>query len=78
MVGRPIKYHTDEERKNAIKKSKTNYMLNKSCFCNVCETNINYKLAGKSCHIKTKLHIKNCIIKNTEQIDELNIIKIEY
>ena len=54
----PIKYATEEERKNAIKKSKTKYMLNKDWFCPICK-NRNYKLAGKWSHLKTKKHIKN-------------------
>ena len=54
----PIKYATEEERKNAIKKSKTKYMMNKEWFCPIC-VKINYKLAGKWNHLKTKKHIEN-------------------
>ena len=77
MRGRPILHQTDEQRKNAIKKSKTKYMLNKPWFCDICQNDKNYTLAGKGSHIKTKLHINNCIIKSTEQIDKFNIITVE-
>ena len=53
--GRP-KVFTDEERK---KTTKTTYMLNKEWYCDICKTGRNYTLAGKSCHLKTKKHIKN-------------------
>ena len=52
--GRP-RILTDEERKN----NKTAYMLEKEWYCNICNTGINYTLAGKHCHMKTKKHIKN-------------------
>ena len=32
----PIKYFTEEERKEAIKQSKSEYMLNKDWYCIVC------------------------------------------
>ena len=47
--GRP-KLYTAEERKN----HKSTYMLNKPWYCDVCKTERNYTLAGKSCHLKTK------------------------
>ena len=49
----PIKYFTEEDKKNAIKQSKTKYMMNKEWFCPICG-NINYTLAGKWNHLKTK------------------------
>ena len=52
--GRP-KVFTNEE----IKQHKTEYMLNKEWYCNVCKTGINYTLAGKHCHMKTLKHQKN-------------------
>ena len=55
--GRPPVYST-EERKEAIKNSKTNYMLNKG-YCDICNTGRNYTLAGKHCHLKTKKHRVN-------------------
>ena len=58
--GRPVIYN-DEERKKAITKSKTKYMLKKEWYCDVCKTGINYTLAGKWCHMKTKKHQKNII-----------------
>ena len=57
--GRPKIYFTKEDRKEALKKSKTKYMLNKEWYCNVCKNGINYTLAGKWCHLKTKRHKKN-------------------
>ena len=56
--GRPIKYFTEEERKDAIRQSKTRYMLNKEWRCFVC-SNHNYTLSGKCKHLHTKKHIKN-------------------
>ena len=52
--GRPKIYFTEKDRKDAIKKSKTKYMLNKEWYCDVCKNEINYSLAGKWCHLKTK------------------------
>ena len=57
--GRPKVYFTEEDRKEALKKSKTKYMLNKEFYCDVCKNGINYTLAGKWCHLKTKRHKKN-------------------
>ena len=61
--GRP-KVFTDEERKN----HKTTYMLNKEWYCDICKMGRNYTLAGKSCHLKTKKHIKN--------VHEINIKEV--
>ena len=55
-MGRPIKY-SDEERKKALKHSKTKYMLNKEWRCKICN-DYNYKMAGKHSHLRTKKHIK--------------------
>ena len=57
--GRPIKYLTQAEKKEAVKKQKTKYMLNKEWYCDVCNTGCNYTLAGKWCHLNTKMHKKN-------------------
>ena len=35
--GRPIKYFTEEERKDAIRQSKKRYMSNKEWICIVCD-----------------------------------------
>ena len=56
--GRP-RVLTDEERKQ----HKTNYMLNTDWFCDVCNGR-NYRLAGKSSHLKTKIHKQNLLIYN--------------
>ena len=53
--GRPIKYFTEEERKDAIRQSKTRYMLNKEWICIVCDCH-NYTLSGKYKHLRTKKH----------------------
>ena len=53
--GRPIKYFTEEERKDAIRQSKTRHMLNKEWICIVCD-NHNYTLSGKCKHLYTKKH----------------------
>ena len=48
--GRP-KVFSDEERKN----HKTTYMLNKEWYCDICKMGRNYTLAGKHCHLNTKI-----------------------
>ena len=53
--GRPIKYFTEEERKDAIRQSKTRYMSNKEWICIVCNCH-NYTLSGKCKHLRTKKH----------------------
>ena len=53
--GRPIKYFTEEERKDAIRRSKTKYMGNKEWICIVCN-GYNYTLSGKCKHLNTKKH----------------------
>ena len=62
--GRPKKYHTEEDRKRAITASKTKYMLGRLWFCNICNNDKNYTLAGKTAHTRTIKHRKN-IEKNT-------------
>ena len=60
----PIKYFTEEERKDAIRRSKTRYMVNIEWICIVCD-NHNYLLSGKCKHLSTKRHMDavNRIIK---------------
>ena len=70
-MGRPIKY-SDEERKNAVTRNKTKYMLNKEWRCEFCNY-YNYTMAGKHSHMKTKKHIKN-YIKKTIKVDNDNSI----
>ena len=72
-MGRPIKYLTEEDRKAALIKSKTNYMLNKPWVCTTCG-NRDYSLAGKWSHIKTRKHIFNTILKALEDDDDINLI----
>ena len=69
-MGRPIKYTNQEDRKNALTKSKTKYMLNKEWRCKVCD-DYNYTMAGKWSHMHTKKHIFNTIKKDLE--DDLDI-----
>ena len=57
--GRP-KIFTDEE----VKKHRNDYMLNKDWYCDVCNTGINYKMAGKTNHRRTKMHKKKVESKN--------------
>ena len=59
--GRPLKYKTDQEKKDAIKHSKTKYMLNKEWHCHICDPNKNYTLAGKHSHLKTIKHQNNML-----------------
>ena len=61
--GRP-RVFTNEE----IKNHKSAYMLNKEWYCDICKTGRNYTLAGKSCHLKTKKHIKNVHEINMKEV----------
>ena len=54
-MGRPIRYPTEEEKKQAITRNKTKYMLNKEWLCPDCSFH-NYTLAGKWCHLNTNKH----------------------
>ena len=53
--GRPPKYNSEMERKNAIRESKRKYMVNKEWICIVCD-NHNYSLSGKFKHLNSKKH----------------------
>ena len=53
--GRP-KIYTEEERKEARRRTKYIYMMNKEWYCEICNTGRNYTLAGKHCHLKAKKH----------------------
>ena len=64
-MGRLIRYFSEEERKQATKRIKTKYMLNKEWRCPICG-NHDYTLAGKRSHIKTKKHMRN-----TEAMDNM-------
>ena len=66
--GRP-KVLSYEERKER----KSNYMLNKEWYCNVCKNGKNYTLAGKLCHLKTKKHKEKSIDRNFLKNIELMI-----
>ena len=61
--GRP-RVFTNEE----IKNHKSAYMLNKEWYCDICKTGRNYTLAGKSCHLKTKKHIRNVHEINMKEV----------
>ena len=63
--GRPI-FYTDEEKKQR----KTDYMLHKPWYCDICNNGKNYTLAGKHCHLKTKKHFKNAMPHNQFDIDK--------
>ena len=64
-MGRPRKYFSDEEKKQAIRSTKTKYMLNKEWICPVCE-NRDYSLAGKWSHLKTRKHMRNAEAMNNK------------
>lgn len=57
--GVQIKYNIDEERKDAIRISKTKYMLNKEWYRDVCKNGHTYLLASKWKHRKDKMHQRN-------------------
>ena len=46
------KIFTDDE----IKKRKNKYMLQKEWYCDICANKTNYTLAGKTNHLRTKIH----------------------
>ena len=75
-MGRKQKYNTEEDRKDAIKESKTRYMLNKEWICEACGGH-NYSLAGKHSHMRTKKHIFNSIKKALEDDDDIELITDE-
>lgn len=54
----PSKHFTEEERKEAIKRSKTKYMSKTVWYCDACPQH-NYKLTGKHKHLQSKKHQKN-------------------
>ena len=70
--GRPIKYFTEEDRLNAVRESKTKYMLNKPWYCDACSRE--YPLAGKWTHMHSKKHIYNHIIMALKADDDINLI----
>ena len=55
----PIKYFTAEERKAAISKSKSKWIIKKPWHCK--DYNRTYILAGKHLHLKTRKHQNNII-----------------
>ena len=57
--GRPKVFSNEE-----IRNHRTKYMVNKEWYCDICKTGRNYTLAGKSCHLKTKKHIRNSNANN--------------
>ena len=70
------KYNTEAERKNAIKNTKTKYMLNKPFYCQYCDPTHNYTLAGKWTHFKSRKHIINVVKKAIESVDESDVITV--
>ena len=62
--GRPKKYSTEEDKKEAVKQQKSKYMLKKEWYCDVCKNGLNYTLAGKWCHLNTNKHKKNANANN--------------
>lgn len=64
---RPKKYFTEEDRIKVFKKQKNAYMMRKEWYCDVCNNNKNYTLAGKTQHINTSKHqnkLGNCTPKH--------------
>ena len=75
-MGRKQKYDTEEDRRNAIRESKTKYMLNKTWICEACG-GYDYSLASKFSHLKTRKHIYNTIIKALEDDNDIELITDE-
>ena len=61
---RPYFYKTKEERKDAIRRSKTCYMLSKIWYCEV--SSLGYCLAGTTQHLKMVKHNKNLLNRSLE------------
>ena len=61
------KYKTEEERKDAIRRSETHYMLSKTWYCEVCDHE--YCLDGKTQHLKPIKHNENLL--NWLELDHL-------
>ena len=60
------RFYTIEEKRRI----KTDYMMNKQWFCQICNNGKNYKLAGKHAHLRTKKHFKNSFTYNTGYIHD--------
>ena len=67
-------YETEEKRKDAIRRSKTRYMLSKIWCCEVCDRD--YCLAGETEHLKTVKHNKNFLNRPLE-LDHLEPERID-
>ena len=59
-----LRFYTAEEKKQR----KTDYMLNKPWYCEICNTGRNYSLAGKWSHLGTKKHHKNLFAKKKTKV----------
>ena len=70
-INTPIKYHKDEDKKHAISQSKNKYM-SKPWLCSVCDHEL--KMGSKWCHLRSKKHINNTIIKALEDDDRFELI----
>ena len=71
-MGRNKKYQTEEERKQAIKDRKREYMRSKPWHCKACDKD--FSLGGKYMHIKSKLHCKNAVLWELKNDNRFNII----
>ena len=65
-MGRPRKYFTEAEQRQAQKKNQNKCMVNKEWLCPDCSVR-NYTLAEKWCHLKTNKHKKKNAEKNITQ-----------
>lgn len=54
-VGRPPIYTSKEDRIKNIYR----FMVNTPWYCNICDPNHNYTLAGKHSHLQTEKHKRN-------------------
>lgn len=58
--------------KEELRQHKTDYMLSRPWYCDICFNDKNYTLAGKTCHINTPLHYENRIFRKFENYHKLH------
>lgn len=68
--GRPFLYNNDKDGQEARTRSKNKYGLETKWFCDICNNNHNYTMAGKHSHLNTQKHRRNEFIKDFYHLQE--------